>query len=902
MSKQITVRFGIMLIIIAAIVGGFRASVGYSAVAEAPPVTLPQDAFSLAERIRPAPALVSTSVDGAILTQTFNLRAGWTSIYLEVEPINDSTLVNIGTAEQPIMVPELSTIEAVLAAVSEGGGLSCGDCLESVWTWNIPLTTMDYIVDPAEGLWDAPGWKRYFPEDSLGPDGESRTFLSDLFSLHANTGYLIKLKDGMGAATLTVRGMPVIAHHQWLPDSYNLAGFPIDPEAPSPPTVATFFQDLSAGPSPVTEVRALQADGTWSDPLSAQTTLTYGEAYLVYYRSNDVLNYTAPFDIISTIGESLDFTPGFAGNKQTVSIENLANSTISVQMQLLGQTAPAVALQYDRDPDNDTDPLQTLWPGPASLFLTAGGATVLTFIVPAAAQTSDGEALLAIRAPALGTRWLLPVTAQRGDLAGLWIGEVVINDVSEGRLGGTNVSNGELTIALRPRDLSGLEGAAQFIEMPAGIMASVALTATISLPAPEETLPLQAISATAPYVAGYVFIDNNQNGQRDADEQGLAGVMVTLGSMSRQTADDGLYVFEGLSTGQQTIALAVAPAGYTTDFPVMLPQTTTITSNAVPTSVTVAANGLSALQPEAYRRQVLYSPYTLPQYDADDNRVEPLLNFGMVPIFDASLWTGQCNDRWEKRKDLDAMVNGILLTTISRAALNPGYSVDDLLLGTPSYVLYLEKHGANGADGEGIACGEIVVGAPTRFANGDGSEFRFRVLLRVDENGQTELLPDYVTTEGKRVSSAAFSMMAPLIATGANFGDTSGLLDFSVLIEPNDPLNPYKHKYHPDHDNLDVKFNPIDFNTVAPYLWESYEVRRRLQLELTELPPLPNATATIAVNLDWGGGVWGGLYKEIISGIHKNDITVKGYFIIRHVLSWESLTPQSYDQSGGGGG
>jgi len=837
---------------------------------------------------------ISTEVAGAVLTQTFHLHAGWNSIYLEVEPINDSPLVNVGTTEQPIMAPEQSSIEAVFAA------LSCDDCLQSVWTWNIPLTTMDYIVDPAEGLWDAPGWKRYFPDTSVDENGVSRAFLTDLFDLHVNTGYLVQLRKGAGAVTLTVRGRPRVEHHHWLPDSYNLAGFPIDPDASPAPTVATFFQNLSAGPSPVREVRSLQSDGAWSEPLAAGAPLAYGKAYLVYYDNSDILNYTAPLDIISAIGDSLDFTPGFLGSKQSLRVENRSTQAISVEVQLLGQTAPAVALQYDSDPESSMDPLLPLWPTPATHALAAGKPALLSFISAANQQASDGEALLAIRAPDLGARWLIPVTAKAGDLAGLWIGEVVVNDVSEGRLGGTNVDNGELTVALRPRDLSGLQGSAQWVEARAGNSASVALTATLALPAPEDIQPLAPISATTPYVAGYVFVDSNQNGQRDRDERGLPGVSIVLGGISAQTDENGLYVFEALTPGDFAIELSGTPAGYTSDFPVLLPQTTTITSNALPSSVTLDAGGISALAPEAYRRQVLQAPYTLPQYDADDNRVEPRLNFGLAPIYDVSLWTGQCSDRLEKRRDLPPMVNGVLLTTIDSAALTPGPVVDDLLLGSPSYVLYIEKQGAGGAAGQGIACGELVVGAPTHFANGNGSEFRFRVLLRVDENGGAELLPDYVLNEKQRVSSVNFSMTEPIAANGAKFGDTTGLLDFSILIGPNDPLNPYKHKYHPDHDNLDQKFNAIDFDSVSPYLWESYEVRRRIQLELTQLPPVNGANATVAANLDWGGGVWGGRYKETIEGIHINDITVKGYFIIRHALTLSDLTPQAYDQAGGG--
>ena len=81
---------------------------------------------------------------------------------------------------------------------------------------------------------------------------------------------------------------------------------------------------------------------------------------------------------------------------------------------------------------------------------------------------------------------------------------------------------------------------------------------------------------------------------------------------------------------------------------------------------------------------------------------------------------------------------------------------------------------------------------------------------------------------------------------------------------------------------------------MAPYLWESYEVRRDLTLELTQFPP--GGGAEEAAELDWGGVNWGGLYREVIKGLHKNDITVKGYFVIRRVLTGDQLRPQSYDQ------
>ena len=54
------------------------------------------------------------------------------------------------------------------------------------------------------------------------------------------------------------------------------------------------------------------------------------------------------------------------------------------------------------------------------------------------------------------------------------------------------------------------------------------------------------------------------------------------------------------------------------------------------------------------------------------------------------------------------------------------------------------------------------------------------------------------------------------------------------------------------------------------YLYESYLVNRQVTLILTELPPGGNETDTASV--DWGGAVWGGDYREVVEGLHKNTI------------------------------
>lgn len=833
-------------------------------------------AVQAAPLLRPAAAAAVTA-SGALVTQTFTLQAGWNTIYLEVEPINTSPVTDPDGDGPLLPAHTLTTLEAVFAT------LSCSACLESVWTWNVPVSRMDFIVDPAEGLWDQPGWKRYFSPASVGPDGEPQAFLTDLVTLRANAGYLVKLSDDLaGPVTLAVHGRPIVPSHRWVKDSYNLAGFPLLPGAA--PTVAAFL-----GNSPLTEIYRLNTAGEW-DALAPADTLRYGEAYLVYFDNTVAAaleNYTAPVMLANLLGDGLTFAAGLGRRSTDFLVENLTTGTVSLTVSLVDGASAGVALRM-------TEPLtRELRTQPAQFDLAGGAAARLGFAILSTEQTQHGEALLAIVAPALGVRWLVPVAAQSLSLAGLWVGEVVVNDVSESRLGATNVEGGALTLALRQRNLSNVRGAVELQEIVTGASVATAVTVTLALPE-VEVRPLTPISASAPYVAGYVFVDTNQNGQRDGDEAGLAGVSVTLeGAGVQQTASDGSYLFEGVASGSRALTFA-APAGYTSAFDVYPPESGAAAANAVPSAVTLADEGITAVTPASYLEQTLPAPHTLPFEDATGARVEPLLNLGLTPVHQVTLWTvgpGGCSDRLQQRQVLGEARNGYLAATAADTALNPGLPVADLLLGGGSdYAVVAQQAGQE------VACGEVVVGAPTRLPDGRGSEFRYRLILRVTADGRAELLPYYVLSENARVSSAVFSFDGPLAANG-RLTDPGRLLNFAVGIDGNDPLNPFKHKYHPDHDNLDARFNPIDLNAVPPHLWESYTVQRRIGLTFTDDPPgVTGAEAdALAVELDWGGTTWGGLYREVVQGIHKNAITARGYFVLQHVLTADDLRTQDYD-------
>jgi hypothetical protein len=277
---------------------------------------------------------------------------------------------------------------------------------------------------------------------------------------------------------------------------------------------------------------------------------------------------------------------------------------------------------------------------------------------------------------------------------------------------------------------------------------------------------------------------------------------------------------------------------------------------------------------------------SLPYEDGTDRRVQPPINFGLVTSYTASLREGGCSHLGDEASPLRAVKNGSLDDSLPGTRLNPRPGAGELQLLDPDKTYAIVVSGA----GKEVACGEVVVGSPTRLADGRGSEFIFRILLRVDDEGNAALLPYYpYPCENPRISSANFSLTAPITASG-RFTDT---FSFSIVVKPDDPRNPFKHKYHPDHDNLDRQFKSIDFDTVDPNLWEAYEIRREVRLEpvrdLRDIPAFadldPGAAQELAVEVDWGGATWGGRYQEVISGVHKNPITVQGHFVIRHVLA-----------------
>jgi hypothetical protein len=213
------------------------------------------------------------------------------------------------------------------------------------------------------------------------------------------------------------------------------------------------------------------------------------------------------------------------------------------------------------------------------------------------------------------------------------------------------------------------------------------------------------------------------------------------------------------------------------------------------------------------------------------------------------------------------------------------------------------------------------------------SEFQMRIIVHVDASGQASLLkevtlmwqdgttrPDptdpskfivdqpgrfvLVTDEdllaqlsgsairdgeqvGRRISTAAFAFSEPqpMVAVTGDFGEGGGVVEcVNITLDYDDNVNPFKHKYHPDHDNLGY-----DYATVHPEGRESYSIERDIRLEFSSTDP------ELLTLSGWGDNQIGGIYREWISGVYKSELAVEGIFRLYHVSRLPVLndyTPQ----------
>ena len=151
-------------------------------------------------------------------------------------------------------------------------------------------------------------------------------------------------------------------------------------------------------------------------------------------------------------------------------------------------------------------------------------------------------------------------------------------------------------------------------------------------------------------------------------------------------------------------------------------------------------------------------------------------------------------------------------------------------------------------------------------------EMHIALLAKIDRDGSVELLDEVRLQKDRdgrqllqRVRAALFPESVPLEGAPVLSG-SSGLLSGTMLLEADHPLNPYRHRYHPEHTS-------------------GYSIERKIEVQFTaarpnELPAPEDVSGTATLS---------GTYSEEISGLSAESIRVRGSFRLRRLAPLSAL-------------
>ena len=358
--------------------------------------------------------VLSINAHAVETSQTITLKPGWNAIQVTLEPTEK----------------EISTVFA-------------GIPVRSVWRWIPGKNQAQFITDPENGLQNIEGWYAWFPEPR--PDA----MLTNLFTIDGNTAYLVRLPEGSGTHQLTITGTPRFRPTAWRANEFTLTGLPV--VSSNAPTFAEYFsRSVAHQAQPI--YRLDNTDGRWK-PVAANTPINANEAYWIFTKGNS--RYQGRMHLVLDQGESLEFSTAF--DQIRFVLRNLSGSDGSFQIERLGGSPVPLAMRIEDDETHEVG-----WPDLPAIEVVhapAGEDVFITLALKRPLFTQDRmEQVLAIT-DEHGQRIELTVggnTAQPGAagrpaagavqakaggdnptaLAGLWIGDINIDKVSEAQRAG----------------------------------------------------------------------------------------------------------------------------------------------------------------------------------------------------------------------------------------------------------------------------------------------------------------------------------------------------------------------------------------------------------------------------------------------------------------------------------
>jgi hypothetical protein len=356
---------------------------------------------------------------------TYTLKSGWNSIYLH----GDASYTT------------LETIFASQPAVQE------------VWRWNPNPTQVQFTTSPlipSSGTAEWSTWVRGGSANTLG-------------QLMGQTAYLVKCSGAASSSysvTIPQKIMPPSA--TWVRNGANLMGFPSLQNGSNNPTMASYFATFPAAIAANVKIyKYVGGDLGPANPLQvfspATEKLDRNQAY--WFDSEVVGNFYAPVEISLSNGSGIDF--GRTGSTVTVRLLNRSAVVSTVTIAPVassnaptGQEAITGSVPLRRRVFNAATASWTETDISSAFTEVIGpnAAIELTLGIDRTAMTGGSNAFYAsmLRFTASSNLYdiMLPVTARKASLAGLWLGDAVVSGVESKTTGYTGTTTAQ-TYSLR---------------------------------------------------------------------------------------------------------------------------------------------------------------------------------------------------------------------------------------------------------------------------------------------------------------------------------------------------------------------------------------------------------------------------------------------------------------------
>ncbi len=333
-------------------------------------------------------------------TESYTLRAGWNAIY-------------------PTVDAGYTTIDSLVAASPD---------IVEIWRWQperLDPRLPENMTFPPAGL-DWGTWKRGVPEET------------SFTQLNANYGYLVRLADTAAQQTLSVKGRSAMPEVRWRGDGLNLVGFPVVTTG-TRPTFSAYLSPggFSLGSSNIFRYVGGPIVNNVNPALISPTVSRIERGQAAWVRVELFSRYYGPLKVELETGNEVAF--GVRSGPFRVLITNQTTTPITFTLAPaasesapVGQTAVAGPVPLIAQVNSEsaytalTSRTFTLSPGVIMAVRLAVDRSTLSGVV----GTTYGSLLnITTTAGVVGQQVIVPVTAEVGSLAGLWLGEAQITNV-----------------------------------------------------------------------------------------------------------------------------------------------------------------------------------------------------------------------------------------------------------------------------------------------------------------------------------------------------------------------------------------------------------------------------------------------------------------------------------------